>query len=170
MAEKMSIQNTAPSWFKKARRPRASYGQPNFPLIPAKAGTQNRRRTQDLDFFTYILASRRNGTLYTGSTDSLLVRVSEHRSKTFSGFTARYGVDILVWFERHPTRDAAFRRERQIKKWNRAWKLRLIEEGNPDWKDLAEDLRLGDLKDAHDWTPPAEDLGPRLRGDERDED
>ena len=106
-----------------------------------------------MDFFTYIVASNRNGTLYTGSTDSLLVRASQHKAKTFPGFTARYGVDRLVWFERHPTRDDAFRRERQIKKWNRAWKLRLIEEMNPDWNDLAEELRLGDLKDAKDWVP-----------------
>ena len=91
-------------------------------------------------FFTYIVASRRNGTLYTGSTDSLLIRAAQHKSKRFPGFTARHGVDVLVWFERHGTRDAAFRRERQIKKWNRAWKLQLIEGENPEWKDLAEEV------------------------------
>ena len=107
-------------------------------------------------FFTYITASQRNGTLYTGSTDGLINRAAQHRNKSFGGFTARYGVDRVVWFERHPTREAAFRRERQIKKWNRGWKLRLIEERNPDWKDLAEELRLGRLKDAEDWDPEGE--------------
>ena len=81
------------------------------------------------------------------------MRAGQHKAKTFKGFTSRYGVARLVWFERHATRDAAFRRERQIKKWNRPWKLRLIEESNPDWKDLAEEIRLGDLKDAEDWIP-----------------
>ncbi len=81
------------------------------------------------------------------------MRAAQHKSRKYAGFTARYGVDRVVWFERHPTRDAAFRRARQIKKWNRAWKLRLIEDSNPDWKDLAKDLRLGDLKDATDWIP-----------------
>jgi len=92
-------------------------------------------------FFTYILASQRNGTLYTGNTDDLTVRVQQHRDKHFSGFTARYGVDKLVWFETHPTREQAFRRERQIKEWRRAWKLRLIEARNPKWDDLFDDIQ-----------------------------
>ena len=91
-------------------------------------------------FCTYILASRRNGTLYTGSTDDLGRRVWEHREKAIPGFTAKYGVNTLVWYETHETRDAAFRRERQIKEWNRAWKLRLIEGENPDRGDLYETL------------------------------
>lgn len=91
-------------------------------------------------FYVYIVASGRNGTLYTGSTDNISRRVWEHREKTFRGFTAKYGVDRLVWWESHETRDAAFRRERQIKKWNRIWKLELIERKNPDWRDLAEEL------------------------------
>jgi putative endonuclease len=104
-------------------------------------------------FFTYILASRRNGTLYTGSTDDLIRRVGQHKTKTLGGFTAKYGVDQLVWFEVHGSREGAFRRERQIKKWNRRWKLQLIEERNPEWRDLFDDVRLGDLKDAQDWVP-----------------
>ena len=87
-------------------------------------------------FYTYIVASRRNGTLYTGSTDDLGKRVAEHRDKVRPGFTAKYGVAILVWFEVHETRDAAFRRERQIKEWKRNWKLEMIERGNPGWDDL----------------------------------
>ena len=87
-------------------------------------------------FFTYIIASRRNGTLYTGSTDDLIRRVAEHRDKLRPGFTSRYGVAILVWYELHETRDTAFRRERQIKEWKRVWKLELIEGKNPGWLDL----------------------------------
>jgi putative endonuclease len=87
-------------------------------------------------FYTYILAGRRNGALYTGSTDDLLKRVVEHREKLRGGFTAKYGVSRLVWYELHGTRDEAFRRERQIKEWRRAWKLDLIERMNPGWDDL----------------------------------
>ncbi len=91
-------------------------------------------------FFTYIVASQRNGTLYIGSTDDLARRVWEHQEKHRVGFTARYGVALLVWYEVHDTREAAFLRERQMKKWNRAWKIALIERFNPGWRD-----RLGDL-------------------------
>ncbi|SJM60953.1 hypothetical protein FM111_07935 [Brevundimonas diminuta 3F5N] len=87
-------------------------------------------------FYTYILAGRRNGTLYTGSTDDLLKRVVEHRETLRGGFTARYDVSRLVWYEHHGTRDEAFRRERQIKEWRREWKLDLIERMNPAWDDL----------------------------------
>ncbi len=93
-----------------------------------------------VSLFTYIVASQRNGTLYTGSTDSIVSRTIKHREKTFKGFTAKYGCARLVWYERHPTRHAAFVRERQIKKWNRVWKLELIERTNPGWRDLFDDL------------------------------
>ena len=83
--------------------------------------------------------SRRNGTLYTGSTDSIIIRTSQHRQNLRGGFTAKYGVHILVWYEVH-TRAGAFKRERQIKKWNRAWKLELIERSNLEWRDLFEEL------------------------------
>lgn len=91
-------------------------------------------------FFVYILASKQNGTLYTGSTDDLFRRVWEHKNKTRKGFTAKYDVGRLVWFEAHEMRADVKLRERQIKKWNRAWKLRLIEETNPEWDDLFETL------------------------------
>jgi len=91
-------------------------------------------------FYAYIMASQRNGTLYCGSTDDLPKRVLNHKAGQGSAFTAKYGVTLLVWFEAHESRDAAFRRERQIKEWRRAWKLRLIEERNPDWRDLNDDL------------------------------
>ena len=91
-------------------------------------------------FFTYIVASGRNGTLYTGSTDNLIKRINEHRAKTRDGFTAKYDVAQLVWFEVHESRRAAFRRERQIKEWKRVWKLALIERSNPGWVDLFDTL------------------------------
>ena len=91
-------------------------------------------------FFVYIVASKRNGTLYIGMTDSLEVRISQHKQKLRQGFTSKYGVDILVWWEAHDTRSGAFHRERQMKKWNRAWKLELIEKTNPEWRDLFYDL------------------------------
>jgi putative endonuclease len=80
-----------------------------------------------MSFFVYILASRRNGTLYIGMTDDLTRRYFEHKTESRPGFTKRYGVKILVWFEEHGSRETAFERERQLKKWNRKWKLRLIE-------------------------------------------
>jgi len=89
---------------------------------------------------TYLLASGRNGTLYVGVTSNLLGRIHQHREGTFAGFTDRHDVKRLVWFEQHATMEHAITREKRIKKWERAWKLRLIEERNPDWRDLAEDF------------------------------
>ncbi|MBO9543281.1 GIY-YIG nuclease family protein [Caulobacter sp.] len=86
-------------------------------------------------FYVYIMASRRNGTLYTGSTDDLGRRVFEHKSQV-TGFTAKYGCTMLVWSEVHDGRESALIRERQIKEWRRVWKLQLIEAANPDWRDL----------------------------------
>jgi putative endonuclease len=93
-----------------------------------------------MGFYVYILASCRNGTLYIGMTDDLVRRVWEHQTGAVAGFTRKYGVKMLVWFERHESRESAFQRERQLKKWNRRWKLELIERSNPDWKDLAGEL------------------------------
>jgi putative endonuclease len=91
-------------------------------------------------FFVYILASRRNGTLYVGMTDNIGQRAWQHKAGAVAGFTAKYNVKQLVWYETHETRESAFVRERQIKKWNRAWKLALIERMNPAWKDLVDEL------------------------------
>jgi putative endonuclease len=93
-----------------------------------------------VSFWVYILASRRNGTLYVGMTDDLVRRLWEHRTGAVPGFTRKYGVKMLVWFEQYETRESALQRERQLKKWNRAWKLQLIERFNPGWKDLADEL------------------------------
>jgi len=89
---------------------------------------------------TYILASERNGTIYTGVTSDLLARIHHHRQGTFGGFTKAHNVKRLVWFERHDTMEAAIAREKQIKTWRRQWKLNVIEKDNPIWRDLAEEL------------------------------
>jgi putative endonuclease len=93
-----------------------------------------------VSFFVYILASRQNGTLYTGMTDDLVKRTWQHRNGVIPGFTKRYEVKTLVWYELHESRESALGRERQIKKWNRAWKLQAIEEKNPTWRDLWNDI------------------------------
>jgi putative endonuclease len=93
----------------------------------------------------HILASKRNGTLYTGVTSNLVGRIQQHRDGLVSGFARKYGVKLLVWFEQHPTMEAAITREKRIKKWNRAWKLELIEATNPEWRDLAEDFGFAPL-------------------------
>ena len=84
----------------------------------------------------YIMASRRNGTLYIGMTTDLPGRVSEHAQGLVEGFTKRYGIHRLVYYEGHETIEDAFRRERRLKEWRRAWKIRLIESMNPEWIDL----------------------------------
>ena len=81
-----------------------------------------------------------HGTLYVGVTSDLPKRVWEHKNKVIAGFTAKYGVDKLVWYEACKDWEAAFRREKQIKEWKRRWKIQLIEAGNPDWIDLAPGL------------------------------
>ena len=96
-------------------------------------------------FFIYIVTNKRNGTLYTGHTDDLGQRILEHKDKADTGFSAKYGCDLLVWFETHETRDGAFRRERQIKEWQRGWKLELIEALNPEWNDLHAGLTTDDV-------------------------
>jgi len=88
----------------------------------------------------YILASRKYGTLYVGVTSNLAVRLEAHRSGEIEGFTKKYGVTRLVYAEFHETMGAAILREKQIKKWRRAWKVRLIEQMNPEWRDLSADI------------------------------
>jgi putative endonuclease len=88
----------------------------------------------------YILASQRNGTLYVGVTSALVQRIWQHKNDTVEGFTEKYGVHILAYFELYADMLAAITREKQITKWNRAWKLELIESTNPDWRDLWEDI------------------------------
>ena len=92
--------------------------------------------TSPKQFFVYMLASKPFGTLYIGVTSDLVRRVWEHKTKAVPGFTARYGVDQLVWLEAHATAETAIMREKQIKEWKRDWKINLVMRGNPDWIDL----------------------------------
>ena len=91
-------------------------------------------------FYVYIMASGRNGTLYVGSTSDLIKRAWEHKNKVIPGFTARYNVQTLVYYEVHETYVEAARREKRFKNWCRQWKINLIEELNPEWCDLYEDI------------------------------
>ena len=93
-------------------------------------------------FYVYILASQRNGTLYTGVTNDLARRMSEHRTGAGSKFVSDYRVSRLVWCEAHEEAAQAIQREKQIKKWNRKWKLDLIEASNPQWRDLYDELNF----------------------------
>jgi putative endonuclease len=120
----------------------------------------------------YILASKRNGTLYIGVTSDLLDRTSIHKQDLIEGFTKRYGVHRLVYYEMHHTMPDAIRREKRLKKWNRASKFRLIEGMNPEWVDLFDEfwgaISEGPARTGHGAISAATvwrcDLGPRLRG------
>ena len=90
--------------------------------------------------YVYMLASRRNGTLYVGVTSDLMKRIWEHKHDTVEGFTRRYGVHTLVWYEPHESMMSAIAREKAIKEWQRAWKISLIKKKNPEWKDLYQEL------------------------------
>ena len=89
-----------------------------------------------MNYFVYLMASRRNGTLYVGVTNDLVRRTYEHRENLIGGFTSHYGVHQLVWYEGTPSIEAAIHKEKQIKNWKRAWKVALVEQGNPEWLDL----------------------------------
>ena len=91
-------------------------------------------------FYVYILASQRNGTLYTGMTSDLVKRVWQHRNGEIDGFTKKYNVKHWVYYEPNKTAESAIKREKQIKKWMRRWKLNLIEKDNPEWKDLYKEI------------------------------
>jgi putative endonuclease len=92
------------------------------------------------NYFVYILASKRNGTLYIGVTNDLIRRVYEHKNDLVEGFTQKYGVHTLVYYEMFDDIENAILREKRLKKWNRKWKLELIEKDNPNWRDLYPDL------------------------------
>jgi putative endonuclease len=91
-------------------------------------------------YFVYLLASERNGTLYIGVTNDLIRRVHEHQQGIADGFTKKHNIKMLVWYEQHTVIEQAIIREKQLKKWNRAWKIELVEKENPLWRDLAGDL------------------------------
>ncbi len=94
-------------------------------------------------YFVYLLASRRNGTLYVGVTNDLIQRVAQHKAHLVPGFTADYDITRLMWFETHTSIESAITREKRIKAWKRAWKIDLFRETNPDWDDLYPGLTKG---------------------------
>ena len=96
----------------------------------------------------YMLASNRNGTLYLRVTSNLIRRIWQHREEIMKGFTREHGVHRLVWYETHPTMHSAITREKQLKKWHRSWKIRLIEEKNPGWRDLYPETAGGEIESA----------------------
>lgn len=100
------------------------------------------------DYYVYILASKKNGVLYIGVTNNLLRRVYEHKNKLVKGFTEKYFVDKLVYFEQTDSIDAAINREKQLKRWKREWKIELIEKMNPEWKDLYYEFGGDDVDEA----------------------
>lgn len=91
-------------------------------------------------FYTYILSNKRYGTLYIGVTSNLSKRVYEHKNGLIEGFSKKHGLDMLVYYGRHENSETALKRERNMKEWKRDWKIRLIEEGNPNWFDLSENV------------------------------
>jgi putative endonuclease len=109
-------------------------------VIPAKAGIYHDCPAMKKSPFVYIMASKRNGTLYTGASSDLVQRVWQHRQGLGDGFTSRHGVSRLVYFEAHGDMHAAITRERQIKEWKRRWKVELVEAMNPEWRDLWETI------------------------------
>ena len=98
------------------------------------------RKKREHSYYVYILANKRNGTLYIGVTSNLVKRVWEHKNDQVDGFTKQYEVHRLVWFEQHEEMESAIIREKQIKKWERSWKIRLISEMNPKWHDLYSEI------------------------------
>ena len=94
------------------------------------------------NYFVYLLASKRDGTLYTGVTNDLVKRVWHHKEGLENGFTKNYGVKMLVWYDVTPNIEAAIVREKQIKKWHRRWKIELIEKTNKNWRDLYEEIAV----------------------------
>ena len=101
---------------------------------------------RDFQPCVYIIASRRNGTIYTGVTSDLVVRMHQHREGLTPGFATKHGAKTLVWFEQHSTMEHAITREKRIKKWIRVWKLELIEKDNLSWRDLSVDLGFAPLE------------------------
>lgn len=108
--------------------------------IPGSPSAPRNDGDGSLPYYVYLLASRRHGTLYLGVTNNPGRRVWEHRAKAHKGFSAKYGVDRLVWYESYERIDEAISREKSIKKWRRDWKISLIEAFNPEWSDLYDSL------------------------------
>lgn len=117
---------------------------PSFPG-DAKRRARNPFIQALMTYYVYLLASDKYGTLYLGVTNDIVRRIYEHRTKAVAGFTKRYSVDKLVWFESYDDAITAIAREKELKKWRRDWKIRLIEEGNPLWTDLYPEIAAGHI-------------------------
>lgn len=119
-------------------------------------------------YYVYILATEKNGTLYIGVTNDLIRRVYEHKHKLNKGFSSEYNISKLVYFETYSYIDEAIAREKQLKKWNRNWKLRLVEENNPNWRDLYYDFGGDEYERGLKFEMPKDSgLDSRLRGNDR---
>ena len=125
-----------PGWQSHDKDPSFPFLLPSFPRKRESRKFYYHRGALVKAPAVYILASQRNGTLYVGVTGDLIKRIHEHKTGLIDGFTKRYKTHSLVYFEQHETMDNAITREKQIKKWNRKWKLELIEASNPEWQDL----------------------------------
>jgi len=108
-----------------------------FSVIPGAEGNRGPSYNMIKTYYVYILASKRNGTLYTGVTNDLSKRVTEHKSKKYSGFTSVHNVSMLVYYEMSDSIAPAIAREKEVKHWKREWRIALIEQNNPEWKDLS---------------------------------
>ena len=109
-------------------------------FVSLRSGRFRRSKTLIMSYYVYIIASRRDGAIYIGVTNNLVRRVYEHRIKAVPGFTSKYNITQLVWFEIYDDPVSAITREKELKKWKRSWKIKLIEAENPDWKDLYESI------------------------------
>ena len=118
-------------------QPRIQVRMNNYPSFRRRPESRrNAENDMDKQPCVYILASKQNGTLYTGVTSSLLKRIWEHKNNLVEGFTKKYNVHNLVWYEVHESMESAIQREKTIKNWKRAWKIKEIEKTNPQWRDL----------------------------------
>jgi putative endonuclease len=115
---------------------RATFAQDRHSGVRVFARARNPSLVLMMAYYVYLLASKKNGTLYLGVTNNIVRRIYEHKTKVVDGFTTRYGVDKLVWFEIYDDALTAIAREKELKKWRRDWKIRLIEENNLEWIDL----------------------------------
>jgi putative endonuclease len=114
----------------------ATFAQDRHSGVHVFARARNPSLVLMMAYYVYLLASKKNGTLYLGVTNNIVRRIYEHKTKVVDGFTTRYGVDKLVWFEIYDDALTAIAREKELKKWRRDWKIRLIEENNLEWIDL----------------------------------
>lgn len=133
-----AIREPLPLWANLCTQVSASSKTLSTPRCHPREGGDPTNGTASMNYYVYIVCSQKNGTLYIGVTNDITRRIYEHKNKMVSGFTEKYGIDKLVYMETYTDIKEAIQREKRLKKWNRAWKIRLIKETNPEWKDLSE--------------------------------